>query len=223
MVESSRADKEKAAFNEVRMRVRMRVHMHMHMHMHMRMHTCTAHAHVHACACTCTHSRTCMRMCSAHALHALCYAVTCHSPGGAVDRRAGCGLGYGPRRRQVRTRGALLRTQVSAAPASAHSDAGPSTDTPPCTPNPSQVSLVPSTPSPPPASSGKLLSCEWELDVCKWVTAAGGTEEDGHALFQAFQKMFKEAKKAQKSARPKQQVEPRIVEPCVVGGDFMAD
>ena len=164
-----------------------------------------------------------MRMCTAHALHALCYAVTSHSPGGAVDRRAGCGLGYGPRRRQVRTRGALLRTQVSAAPASAHSDAGPSTDTPPCTPNPSQVSLVPSTPSPPPASSGKLLSCEWELDVCKWVTAAGGTEEDGHALFQAFQKMFKEAKKAQKSARPKQQVEPRIVEPCVVGGDFMAD
>ena len=82
---------------------------------------------------------------------------------------------------------------------------------------------LPSTPYPPTASSGKLLSCEWELDVCKWVTAAGGTEEDGHELFQAFQKMFKDAKKAQKSARPKQQVEPRIVEPCVVGGDFMAD
>ena len=77
-------------------------------------------------------------------------------------------------------------------------------------------------PSPPPASSGKRLSHEWELDVCKWVTAAGGTEEEGHELFEAFQKMYKEAKRAQRSARPKQQIE-RIVEPCVVGGDFMAD
>ena len=72
-------------------------------------------------------------------------------------------------------------------------------------------------------SSGKLLSCEWELDVCKWVVAAGGTEEEGHAIFQAFQAMQREAKRAQKAARPRPPVAPRIVEPCVVGGNFMAD
>ena len=51
---------------------------------------------------------------------------------------------------------------------------------------------------------------------------SASSEEEGHELFEAFQKMYKEAKRAQRSARPKQQIE-RIVEPCVVGGDFMAD
>ena len=115
-----------------------------------------------------------------------------------------------------------------AAPAPASSDAGPSTATGAPNPRPRSAPLLHRlppllpTPPPPPASSGKRLSHEWELDVCKWVTAAGGTEEEGHELFEAFQKMYKEAKRAQRSARPKQQIE-RIVEPCVVGGDFMAD
>ena len=69
--------------------------------------------------------------------------------------------------------------------------------------------------------SGKLLACEWELDVCKWVVAAGGTEEEGRAVFAAFQQMHREAKALQKKARPRVAAARRIVEPCVVGADFM--
>ena len=99
----------------------------------------------------------------------------------------------------------------------------PKPRSPPSPPPPPPLPPPPPPPPPPyPASSGKRLSHEWELDVCKWVTAAGGTEEEAHELFEAFQKMYKEAKRAQRGARPKQQIE-RIVEPCVVGGDFMAD
>ena len=200
MVESSRADKEKAAFNEVHTRMQHAHALPIHTHMHRTLSHRSALSH--------------------------CCALSSRWSGGPVR-------GWWPGLRPSRA----ASTHTSRTASLARMPLPPPPPLMPALPQPpvprtrgraappiSLHRLPPllPTPPPPPASSGKRLSHEWELDVCKWVTAAGGTEEEGHELFEAFQKMYKEAKRAQRSARPKQQIE-RIVEPCVVGGDFMAD
>ena len=200
MVESSRADKEKAAFNEVHTRMQHAHALPIHTHMHRTLSHRSALSH--------------------------CCALSSRWSGGPVR-------GWWPGLRPSRAASTHTSRTASLArmPLPPPPPLMPALPQATCAPNPRprcSAHLPPPPtppapyPSPPPASSGKRLSHEWELDVCKWVTAAGGTEEEGHELFEAFQKMYKEAKRAQRSARPKQQIE-RIVEPCVVGGDFMAD
>ena len=48
--------------------------------------------------------------------------------------------------------------------------------------------------------SGKQLSCEYIVDVIKWVEAAGGSETDGHAIYDAFRALLAEAKRAKRAA-----------------------
>ena len=203
MVESSRADKEKAAFNEVHMCMQHAHALPMHTHMHRTLSHCGDLPH----RCVLSSRWIGGRVRGWWPGPRPSRAASTHTSRTASLARMP--LPRAPALMPPLPRPPVPRTRSRAPPS-------PSTAYPPC-PHP-----PPPPPPPYPASSGKRLSHEWELDVCKWVTAAGGTEEEAHELFEAFQKMYKEAKRGQRGARPKQQIE-RIVEPCVVGGDFMAD